>query len=114
MFLPEDTAAVLALAAEEADTCQSCGYPKAWCRDVEGRGRFVADEDYCWATLAMAARREKVAKEKHGDSAAATQVYARFVKGYTPDVMAGLGLEAGTSTRGHGDDAEHDRQDDDH
>jgi len=95
VFLPEDTAAAIALAEEEADTCSSCGLPKAWCRDNEaGRNRFDVAESFCWATYRVGLRQEKQGKEKMPEAQRrAYQVSPRFRKGYEPEVTAGLDLD---------------------
>ncbi len=83
----------MALAAEERDTCPSCGMLKVWCRDAKnGRARFAAVSDFCWATYYMALRHEKLAEEAHPSTKAATQVYAKFREGGEPDPYEGLEL----------------------
>lgn len=92
LFLPADTAAALALAEEEADTCNKCGLPKAYCRDNEnGRARFDVDEEWCWATYRVAQRAAKMEKEKSAPADTAARVHsAKFREGREPDIMAGL------------------------
>ena len=93
LFLEEDTAAALALAEEERDTCPSCGLPKAWCRDPANQfGAFEAHEATCFATYALAVHRKGVDDKRSDETRAATQTSARFVPGREPDVEAGLGL----------------------
>jgi len=93
LFLEEDTAAALALAEEERDTCRSCGLPKAWCRDPANQfGAFEAHEDTCFATYALAIHRKGVDDKRSDETRVATQTSVRFVPGREPDVEAGLGL----------------------
>lgn len=92
MFLTSDSAAVTALALEEADACSKCGMPKAWCRDNEvGRARFDINEEFCWATYRIALRQSKQEKEKVDGALRAAYVHsARIQEKHTPDPMAGL------------------------
>ena len=94
LFLAEDTEAAIALAEEEADTCPSCGMPKAWCRDDEvGRKRFDVAEDFCWATYRVGLRQRQQELQKVDDaSRRARQIRATFRNGYEPDITAGLDL----------------------
>lgn len=89
-FLTEDTDLAIALAAEEADTCPSCGYPKAWCRPQENQFAFEVQSEQCHVTYALATH-GKVAAEDASRQAA--QRSARFRAGYEPDTGAGLDLE---------------------
>lgn len=96
LFLEEDTAAAIALAEEERDTCQVCGLPRVWCRTggLEDVGRFDVKEDTCWATYRLALRREALEKEgAHPATRQARQLVPRFRKGYTPDFAAGLDID---------------------
>ncbi len=96
MFLEDDTAAALALAEEERDTCPSCGWPKVWCRDKANQFAFDAHEEMCWPTWRLAQRRDSGEwKSKHPATQAATMLSARFRQGHEPDVGAGLELGAG-------------------
>lgn len=93
-FLEDDTAAVIALAEEERDTCPSCGYPKAWCRVDNGRNHFDLREDFCWATYRRVLRTDSGEwKQKHEPSRAATQLSVRFAKGFVPPLDAGLDFD---------------------
>jgi len=95
LFLEEDTAAALALAEEERDTCPSCGLPKAWCRDPANQfAAFEAHEDTCFATYALAVHRKGVDDKRSDETRAATQTSVRFAAGREPDIEAGLGLDA--------------------
>jgi hypothetical protein len=68
--------------------------PKAWCRENKGgRQRFEVSEDFCWATWRIAVRQDQQSKEKVDPATQrATQMSARFRKGYEPDIYAGLDL----------------------
>lgn len=92
MFLPEDSAAAVALALEEADACRLCGQPRAWCRDNEnGRARFDVDEQFCWATYRVALRKIKQDKENVGDALRQAYIHTpKYAEGKEPDIMAGL------------------------
>lgn len=94
LFLDTDTAAAIALAEEERDTCTKCGYLKAWCREgsLLDLHRFEVEEETCWATYRLAARREKLAKA-HRETQDARLLSVRFRDGYTPDLAAGLGFD---------------------
>ncbi len=93
LFLEEDTAYAVALAAEERDTCPSCGMPRVWCRDPANQFAFEPVEQTCFATYRLAQHRGGQGwQKKHDDTKAATQVAARFRDGYEPDVEAGLEL----------------------
>ena len=92
LFTPEDTAAAIALAEEERDTCPSCGLPKAWCRDSTNQfSVFETHEEQCHATYAMAVHRAKVT-DRSDETKAATQLSVLFAAGRVPDFDAGLGL----------------------
>lgn len=94
LFLEEDTDLAVALAEEERDTCPSCGYPKAWCRDPAHQFSFEPQEDTCWPAYRLAQyRNEDKWTAKHDDTKAATQLSVRFREGHKPDLEAGLGLE---------------------
>jgi hypothetical protein len=92
LFLVEDTDGAVALAEEEADTCRSCGMPRAWCRDSDNQFSFEVHEEQCHATYALAARRSAVADERDDAQRAAVQFAARFAASRRPDLMAGLDL----------------------
>jgi hypothetical protein len=96
LFTRHDTDLAVALAEEEADTCEACGLPKAWCRDnADGRYRFDVEESWCWATYRVASRQDTNKFQKaHAPTKRATQMRPKFRKGYEPDLTAGLGLEA--------------------
>lgn len=98
LFLEQDTAAAVALAEEERDTCQSCGMPKAWCRTQdyeEGLGRFDVHEERCWATYRVALRREALEQEgAHSATRQAVQISPKFRKGHLPPPDAGLDLDS--------------------
>ncbi len=97
LFLREDTDAVLALAAEEADTCPSCGMPRAFCRSGAS-GVTFADfeplEETCQATLRLEQHREAVGKKRDTATNQATQMSVRFREGRGPGLFAGLDLGA--------------------
>lgn len=88
-FLPEDTDLAVALAEEEADTCRSCGYPKAWCRDPKHQFVFEVVGEQCHATYALVSAGGAEAKEA---SRQARQSSARFRAGFIADTSAGLDL----------------------
>lgn len=96
-FLDTDTAAVIALAEEERDTCPKCGFLKAWCREgsLLDLHRFEVEEETCWVTYRLAAKREALSKA-HRETQEARQLSVRFAKGYTPDMVAGLDIELDT------------------
>jgi hypothetical protein len=100
LFLPSDTAAVVALAEEEVDTCPQCRMPKAWCRAAkDGRARFDVAEEFCWATYRIALREQRREKEKTDPATrAATLLAPKFRQGYEPDVMAGLMPDDGAAS----------------
>jgi hypothetical protein len=107
LFLEEDTAAALALAEEERDTCPSCGLPKAWCRDPKAQfGAFEAHEDTCFATYALAVHRKGVDEKRSDETRVATQTSVRFAAGREPDIEAGLELDALDDGRDAVEDAE--------
>lgn len=93
--MPADTAAVLALAEEEADQCRQCGMPKVWCRDNDkGRARFDVDESFCWATYRIGQRQAKQQKEKADQAMQAAYVLSpKFREGREPDMLAGLDID---------------------
>lgn len=93
--MPEDSTAALALAMEEADTCRSCGYPKAWCRDPKRPFTdYEVHEETCQATLRLAHFREGDKwKSRHEPSKQATQMWPRFREGRAPDLAAGLNTD---------------------
>lgn len=96
LFLEDDTAAAIALAEEEQDSCPACGLPRAWCREggLGDVGRFDIKEDTCWATYRVALRREALEKDSpHSPTRQARQITPRFRKGYLPDFGAGLNLD---------------------
>lgn len=97
LFLEEDTAAAIALAEEERDTCPSCGLPKAYCRSEdaeEGVARFDIREDRCWATYRIALRREALEKDgAHSATKQAMQITPRIRKGHEPALDAGLNID---------------------
>lgn len=95
-FTQEDTDYAIALAEEERDACPSCGMPKAWCRDPANQFAFEPAEATCWPAYRLAQhRRGDKWKSKHDDTKAATQLSARFRKGYEPDIAAGLNIDEG-------------------
>jgi hypothetical protein len=104
LFTYEDTAYAIALAEEERDTCSSCGMPKAWCRDPANQfGKFVAKEETCFATYALAIHRKGVDKDRSDETRASTQTRAQFADGFQPDFEAGLDL-SGSDQDQHRDD----------
>jgi hypothetical protein len=67
--------------------------PKAWCRDPGNQFAFEPHEQMCFPTWRLAQFRESDGwKNKHTATKQATQIAARFRKGYEPDVGAGLEL----------------------
>jgi hypothetical protein len=93
LFLEEDTAAAVALAEEERDTCSQCGMPRAWCRDPANQFAFDVHESTCWPTYRLAQYRSgEKWKAKLDDTRDATQLSAFFRDGHEPEVDAGLGL----------------------
>lgn len=94
LFTDDDTAAAVALAMEERETCPSCGMLKAWCRDPANQFAFEPVEETCFVTYRLAQHRGGQGwQKKHDDTKVATQVAARFREGYEPDVEAGLELQ---------------------
>lgn len=94
-FLREDTDLALALAEEEADTCSSCGFPKAWCRDPRHQFSFDADESVCWPSYRLAQHRAHTDFDKKDETTrAAVQLAARFRSdpAHQPNMLAGLDL----------------------
>jgi hypothetical protein len=97
LFLEEDTAAAVALAEEERDSCGSCGMPKAWCRDPKHQfGTFEPVEEVCWVTYRLAQHQAANGEwdKKADDTKRATQLSVRFREGREPDPEAGLELDA--------------------
>lgn len=93
LFLEDDTAAAIALAEEERDTCHRCGYPKVWCREPAHQFAFEPKEDVCWPTKRLEDHRESSEwKKKHASTQRATQLWAVFRDGHDPDIAAGLDL----------------------
>ena len=92
LFTEDDTAAAVALAEEERDTCPSCGMPKMWCRDKANQFVFDVHEETCHASYAVAAHRKRVDEKRSPETRAATMMAARFRPGSEPDITAGLGL----------------------
>jgi hypothetical protein len=92
LFTEDDTSAAVALALEERDTCPSCGYPKAWCRDPDNQFAFEPHEEACHATYTITAHRIKVDEKRSNETRASTLMAARFRKGKEPDIDAGLDL----------------------
>lgn len=96
LFTEDDTAAVIALAEEERDTCPACGYPKAWCRDPGNQfGAFEPHQEFCWATYRLADHRSAVVEKMSDAQRASVQISARFREGREPDIEAGLELGDG-------------------
>jgi hypothetical protein len=105
LFTEDDTAAALALAEEERDTCPACGFLKVWCRDPNNQfGAFEPHVEFCWATYRLADHRSMI--EQMGESQrAAAQVSPRFREGREPDLTAGLDLATPDgSSPDHGDE----------
>jgi hypothetical protein len=93
LFLEEDTAAAVALAEEERDTCPSCGLAEGVVpRPGQPVRAFEAHEDTCFATYALAVHRKGVDEKRSDETRAATQTSVRFAAGREPDIEAGLGL----------------------
>ena len=94
LFTKDDTAAAVALAEEERDTCPSCGMLKVWCRDPANQTAFDPHEEMCFPTWRMSLRREAWQNEgKHKATQDATQLSVSFRDGHEPDLEAGLDLE---------------------
>ncbi|GIG63605.1 hypothetical protein Lfu02_79770 [Longispora fulva] len=55
-WLPEDRGLLLALLAEEADTCAGCGHPIDECRDPANAGRYEVVQQICQACRVTAAQ----------------------------------------------------------
>lgn len=94
LFLEEDTAAVIALAEEERDTCPACGFLKVWCRDPAHQFSFEAREEQCWATYSVAAKRDQKTKQgMHPATRDSLQLAPRFRKDADPRLDAGLDFD---------------------
>jgi hypothetical protein len=59
-----DRALVLALLAEERETCSSCGHPMAECRDPATAGTWRVHEEICQASRVSQAVADNYAEEK--------------------------------------------------
>lgn len=59
-----DRGLVLALLAEQAETCVSCGHPVSECRDVSTRGQWTVVEETCWPSVVSQATAENVHEAK--------------------------------------------------
>jgi hypothetical protein len=94
LFTADDTAAVVALAEEERDTCPACGMPKVWCRAPENQFAFEPSEERCHVAYRLAEHRAAKWEGMHESTRAATQLSARFRPGHEPDLEAGLGLDS--------------------
>lgn len=94
VYLPMDTALALALAQEESDTCPSCGYLKAICRDpARPWTDYEIHEETCQATLRLGHFHESDKwKARHDATKRAAQVSPRFREGKAPDVLVGLDI----------------------
>lgn len=100
LFLEEDTALAVALAEEERDTCPSCGYQKAWCRDPANQfGAFDVQQEFCWASYRLADHRAAKFEALSDSQRASVQVWATFREGREPDVEAGLNLAEDATQR---------------
>ncbi len=55
---------VLALLAEERDTCPGCGHPLETCRDRSTAGKWSVEEDVCQACLVGQAMSESNMNDK--------------------------------------------------
>lgn len=91
-FLDRDTDLAVALAEEEAATCPSCGLLKDLCRSKDYQFAFVAVEEQCHATYALAAHRAAVDKDRDQATKTAIQTHPRFRAQVEPDLLAGLDL----------------------
>lgn len=95
LFTEEDTAAAVALAEEERDTCSSCGMPKAWCRDPANQfGVFEPDQEFCWVSYRLADHKKAKFEQMSDSQRASVHLSAKFRQGHEPDIDAGLGLDA--------------------
>jgi hypothetical protein len=56
--------AVLALLAEEAETCQGCGYPMSECRDPSTERQWRVETSVCHPGVIIEATQENLAEEK--------------------------------------------------
>lgn len=59
-----DRGLVLALLAEQAETCVSCGHPISECRDPETRGMWTVVEETCWPSVVAQATAQNVHEAK--------------------------------------------------
>lgn len=62
VWTDEDRALVLALLAEQRETCSSCGHPMSQCRDPATAQRWTVIESVCQPGRVMAAAAENNAK----------------------------------------------------
>lgn len=93
LFLEEDTAHAVALAEEEANTCRSCGLPKAICRDPANKfGIFAGSHDFCYASYTLHDYRKAKTKNLSDAQQAAVQWNVEFREGKEVDATAGLGI----------------------
>lgn len=93
LFTEEDTAAAIALAEEEQDTCRSCGWPKAICRDPANAHRlFKGEHEICWATYARADHQKSKTRNMSDAQLAAVQLSVGVLPGREPELTAGLDL----------------------
>lgn len=94
LFTPQDTAAAVALAREEADVCPSCGHLKSFCRDPQNQFAFEGNEEMCFASWRLSLHRKGEGwTGKMDETRDATQLSAKFRKGHQPAMTAGLGID---------------------
>lgn len=63
-FTDLDRGLVLALLAEQRETCQSCGHPMALCRDPRTAGTWQVLEDVCQPSRVSQAAADNVRESK--------------------------------------------------
>lgn len=61
----QDRGLLLALLAEQKDTCSDCGHQLSVCRDPKTQGTWQVVESVCEARRVMAAHHENKVKAKH-------------------------------------------------
>ncbi len=59
-----DRGLVLALLAERAETCVSCGHPVSECRDFATRGQWTVVEQVCWPSVVSQVTAEQAHEAK--------------------------------------------------
>lgn len=64
VWTEQDRGLVLALLAEQAETCPSCGHPISVCRDPSTIGHWQVIESVCHATMTRQVKAENPASAK--------------------------------------------------